>query len=286
MSVGPWPVPGGPASRYVHWFTRPLVMWTPAATRACFTVIPKRTSPMPFRCTSCTPGTMPGAWAEAGAASAIAAAASTAAGGGRGGMRREKNRTRRPRGPPAGVIATARSNRPSTTMRLPVRTISSLCCLRNSSRWCAVGAIRQTVDAAVQSRVAKNTVFWNCVTSAKRWLNGTTSRNAKSTCTPGSATRSSPSISWRLRSSRSDSVSSRPVSGWRSCWSATGTCSDGYEREPLRARVEREPDEDAPFDDLERDEDERDRVADDRELDDERDRVPPDRVLDDERAPD
>ena len=48
----------------------------------------------------------------------------------------------------------------------------------------------------------------------KRWLNGTTSRNANSTCTPGSATRSSPSSSWRLRSSRSASVSSRPVSGW------------------------------------------------------------------------
>src|ERR671915_645998 len=46
-------------------------MWTPAASRACLTVIPKRTFPMPFRCTSCTPGTMPGAWAEAGAASAI-----------------------------------------------------------------------------------------------------------------------------------------------------------------------------------------------------------------------
>src|SRR3954454_1521579 len=45
--------------------------------------------------------------------------------------------------------------------------------------------------------------------SGKRWLNGTTSRNANSTCTPGSATRSSWSSSPRLRSSRSFSVSSR-----------------------------------------------------------------------------
>src|SRR5918992_4796737 len=147
------------------------------------------------------------------------------------------------------------------------------------------------VDAAVQSRVAKNTVFWNCVTSAKRWLNGTTSRNANSTCTPGSATRSSPSISGRLRSSRSDSVSSRPVSGWRSCWSGTGNRSEGYEREPLRAPVEREeerePDADAPFEDLERDEDDRDRDPDDRDPDDRDpdDRDPEDREPDD-REPD
>src|SRR5918992_1229675 len=54
-------------------------MWTPAASRACFTVIPKRTSPMPFRCTSWTVGTMPGAWAAAGATSATAATANSAA---------------------------------------------------------------------------------------------------------------------------------------------------------------------------------------------------------------
>src|ERR687896_1375990 len=183
-------------------------------------------------------------------------------------------------------MAIANRSSPRITIRLPVRTILCLSCWRNSSRWCAVGAMRQMVDAAVRSSVAKNTVFWNCVTSAKRWLNGTTSRNANSTCTPGSATRSSPSISWRLRSSRSDSVSSRPVSGWRSCWSATGNRSDGYEREPLRAPVEREeerePDADAPFEDRERDEDERDREPDDREPDD---REPDDREPDD-REPD
>src|ERR671915_1626198 len=175
-------------------------------------------------------------------------------------------------------MAIANRSSPRITIRLPVRTILCLSCWRTSSRWGAVGAMRQTVDAAVRSSVAKNTVFWNCVTSAKRWLNGTTSRNANSTCTPGSATRSSPSISWRLRSSRSDSVSSRPVSGWRSCWSATGNRSDGYEREPLRAPVEREeerePDADAPFEDRERDEDERDREPEDREPDD---REPDDR---------
>src|SRR5918992_900910 len=104
------------------------------------------------------------------------------------------------------------------------------------------------------------------------------------------ANRSSPRITIRLpvrtilclscwrNSSRSDSVSSRPVSGWRSCWSATGNRSDGYEREPLRAPVEREeerePDADAPFEDRERDEDERDREPDDREPDD---REPDDR---------
>src|SRR5215213_9101591 len=48
--------------------------------------------------------------------------------------------------------------------------------------------------------------------SAKRWLNGTTSRNAKRTWTPGSATRNSPSSSWRLRSSRSFSLSCPPLS--------------------------------------------------------------------------
>src|SRR5215217_2140860 len=48
--------------------------------------------------------------------------------------------------------------------------------------------------------------------SAKRWLNGTTSRNANRTCTPGSATRNSPSSSWRLRSRRSFSLSWRPLS--------------------------------------------------------------------------
>ena len=40
-----------------------------------------------------------------------------------------------------------------------------------------------------------------------------TSKKANSTCTPGSATRSSPIISCRLRSMRSLSLSSRPVSG-------------------------------------------------------------------------
>src|SRR5215218_3421428 len=48
--------------------------------------------------------------------------------------------------------------------------------------------------------------------SAKRWLNGSTSRNANRTCTPGSATRNSPSSSWRLRSRRSFSLSWRPLS--------------------------------------------------------------------------
>src|SRR5215207_9065437 len=45
--------------------------------------------------------------------------------------------------------------------------------------------------------------------SGKRWLNGTTRRNANSTCTPGSATLSSWSSSPRFRSSRSFSDSSR-----------------------------------------------------------------------------
>src|ERR671914_785085 len=108
------------------------------------------------------------------------------------------------------------------------------------------------------------------------------------------ANRSSPRITIRLpvrtilclscwrNSSRSDSVSSRPVSGWRSCWSATGNRSDGYEREPLRAPVEREeerePDADAPFEDRERDEDERDREPDDREPDDREPAVERDRL--------
>src|SRR5215210_2609551 len=46
--------------------------------------------------------------------------------------------------------------------------------------------------------------------SGNRWLNGTTSRNANSTCTPGRATLSSCRSSPRLRSSRSFSDSLRP----------------------------------------------------------------------------
>src|ERR1700684_1298583 len=47
---------------------------------------------------------------------------------------------------------------------------------------------------------------------AKPVSNGTTSRNAKSTCTPVTTTRSSPVSSSRLRSKRSSGVSSRPSS--------------------------------------------------------------------------
>src|SRR5215213_6223534 len=100
--------------------------------------------------------------------------------------------------------------------------------------------------------------------SAKRWLNGTTSRKANSTWTPGSATRSSPSISWRLRSTRSCSVSLRPLSGWRSV--ATRGAYEEPEREVDRERPD-EPDEREPED---REPDERepeDRAPEDRELD-------------------
>src|SRR5215210_3244492 len=64
--------------------------------------------------------------------------------------------------------------------------------------------------------------------SPKRWLNGTTSRNANSTCTPGSATRSSPSSWSRLRSSRSFSVSSPSVS------LLCGASMPGRKTEPAR----------------------------------------------------
>ena len=64
-------------------------------------------------------------------------------------------RARRSRTAPRPVIAIASRPSPTITMRLPVLTIGSLSCRRNSRRWCAVGAIRQTVDAVVNSSVIR-----------------------------------------------------------------------------------------------------------------------------------
>jgi len=55
----------------------------------------------------------------------------------------------------------------------------------------------------------KKTSFWNSVTRFQPFANGTASRNANSTCTPGRATRSSFRSSISSRSCRSFGVSSR-----------------------------------------------------------------------------
>src|SRR5947208_4871913 len=67
--------------------------------------------------------------------------------------------------------------------------------------------MRQAVAAALASSVTRYTCRWKLVISPKRAWNGTASRKANSTCTPGSATRSSlsSSRSWRLSCSCSSS---------------------------------------------------------------------------------
>ena len=64
------------------------------------------------------------------------------------------------------------------------------------------------VATAVQMNVKKYTSCWSSVASAKRWVKGTPSRNAKRTCTPGRATRSSFRSSISSRSRRSSLLSS------------------------------------------------------------------------------
>jgi hypothetical protein len=67
--------------------------------------------------------------------------------------------------------------------------------------------MRSAVATAVQTSVIKKTPVSRSSRSGKRWVNGTMRRKAKSTCTPGSIT----------RSSFSSSISSRAV---RSCLSS------------------------------------------------------------------
>src|SRR5512133_313281 len=76
----------------------------------------------------------------------------------------------------------------------------SLSCWRQRSRWYELGAISSTVDNAVAMNAAKKTSRPLWLSLGKPFANGTANRNAKSTCTPGSATRSSlrSSISSRL----------------------------------------------------------------------------------------
>ena len=88
-------------------------------------------------------------------------------------------------------IASARKPIPTIASRFAVNSRRSLSCERKSRRWCAEGAISSAVETAVQSIAATKTSFWNSVTRRQPFENGTVSRNANSTWTPGSATRSS-----------------------------------------------------------------------------------------------
>ena len=89
---------------------------------------------------------------------------------------------------------------PTIAKTLESWSSASLSRSRKRIRWYAAGAIRKTEPAIVQSSATMYASLWSSVTSAKRCENGTASRKAKSTCTPGSATRSSlrSSISSRL----------------------------------------------------------------------------------------
>src|SRR5829696_7533460 len=109
--------------------------------------------------------------------------------------------------------------------------------------------------------------------SAKRWLNGTTSRNANSTWTPGSATRSSPSSCSRLRSSRSFSVSSlRPVSSLFDASMPRERSPPAGRRAGSRCYLELDPDEEP--EPLPPERDEAERLPPER---DEAERLPPER---------
>src|SRR3954464_9482753 len=74
--------------------------------------------------------------------------------------------------------------------------------------------MRKHEASAAAINVMKYTSFWKPLTFANCCVNGTASRNAKSTCTPGRATRSSLSSSMSSRLTRSclDSRSSSATS--------------------------------------------------------------------------
>jgi hypothetical protein len=79
---------------------------------------------------------------------------------------------------------------------------------RQRSRWWALGAIRNAAPAAAAISATMYITSAAPVTWWNRCVNGSVKRKANSTCTPGSATRSSFSSSISSRSSRSWSVSS------------------------------------------------------------------------------
>src|SRR5690242_20654455 len=76
-------------------------------------------------------------------------------------------------------------------------------------RWIELVAISNAELTAAPRNETKKTSRWNGVTLGQPRANGTASRNAKSTCTPGSATRSSLRSSISSRSCRSFGLSSR-----------------------------------------------------------------------------
>src|SRR3954453_19836510 len=114
----------------------------------------------------------------------------------------------------APVIARARKASPAIDIPLDARRIRSLSRRRKRSRCQEDGAIRNASEMAVSAITTKKRARWKSVTLVNPCANGTASRNANSTCTPGSATRSSlsSSISSRLTPSLRSSSGSPPLS--------------------------------------------------------------------------
>src|SRR5919205_833529 len=110
----------------------------------------------------------------------------------------------------APLMATASAARPSSIWPVPTWMMFGFSLCWKVMRWKAPGAMNSAVATAEAMSVTKYVVSWNVVTCWKRCWNGTVSRNPKSTCTPGIATRSScsSSMSWRLRRSCSSSLRS------------------------------------------------------------------------------
>src|SRR4051794_31418181 len=117
------------------------------------------------------------------------------------------------------VVDMAAARRASPTMAYALAAFSSCSFAldRNRRRWCADGAIRNMEDSAVSTTETKYQRRSVSLILSKPCVNGSVSRNANSTCTPGSATRSSLSSSISSRSTRCFSVSVRStthVSPW------------------------------------------------------------------------
>src|SRR6266516_5911265 len=89
------------------------------------------------------------------------------------------------------VIATARQVSPAIVRLLETTSSRSLSCWRQRRRWYELGAIRSTVESAVAMKATKKMSRSSLPSFGKPFANGTASRKANSTWTPGSATRSS-----------------------------------------------------------------------------------------------
>src|SRR5262245_45108323 len=102
---------------------------------------------------------------------------------------------------------------------VPTRTIFSLSLTRQPIRWIELVAISSAELTAAEMNATKKTFFWKGVTFGQPRANGTASRKANRTCTPGSATRSSfrssiSSRSWRCFGVSSASSTAPTVPGY------------------------------------------------------------------------